>query len=253
MGSWTNLEREAERAPPGTAFVFGSGLGAIAERITPQAEASFASVPGLTATTVPGHRGRLVLGEWAGRSVLAISGRLHFYEGHSWEAALAPVRLAAKLGVRRLILTNAAGGIRDDLAPGVLMAVRAHLDWTRPGANGVIASLYSPGLCEQLQRAAERCGIQLHAGVYAAVLGPNYETPAEIQALRRVGADAVGMSTAREIETAAALGLECAAVSCITNRAAGLSAGVLTHEEVLANSRKQADRLADLLANFLTT
>jgi purine-nucleoside phosphorylase len=202
-------------------------------------------------TAIDGHEGRIVLGDWAGTRVLVYSGRNHFYEGHNWDCVLAPIRLAAQLGIKRLILTNAAGGIRDDLVPGTLMAIAQHLDWAQPrpweSSRAGTERLYSPGLREALRAAAKECDIGLRSGTYAAVLGPNYETPAEIRALRSLGADAVGMSTAREILAGFELGLECAAVSCITNRAAGLSANRLSHAEVLEMSRRQAERVGDVL------
>ena len=237
---------------PETAIVLGSGLGSVAERVRPYFSLPFAQLPPLAAATVEGHGGRVIVGEWADHPVLLFSGRLHFYEGHAWDRVLAPVRLAVACGVKRLILTNAAGGIRDDLVPGTLMAIRAHLDLTRPCRQPPSARTpYSARLLGLLAGAAAELGLELAEGTYAAVLGPNYETPAEIRAFRALHADAVGMSTAREIEAAAALGLECAAISCITNRAAGLSPTRLSHEEVLFHSRRQATRLGELLERIL--
>jgi purine-nucleoside phosphorylase len=216
----------------------------------------FAQVPGLSATSVAGHKGCLSMGEWAGRRVLVFEGRLHYYEGHSWEIVIRPIRVAADLGAKAAVLTNAAGGIADGLGPGSLLAVRDHLEWTRPywwrhpgpaGLGPPRPSPYSPRLLDLLGRAAGAIGGDLRQGVYAAVTGPCYETPAEIRALRTWGADAVGMSTAREVQAGCDAGLECAAVSCITNRAAGLSASPLNHEEVLATAAAQGERLADLL------
>src|SRR5262249_15117437 len=194
------------------------------------------------------------------RRVLLFEGRLHHYEGHSWESVTAPVRVAAGLGAPVMLFTNAAGGIHDALTPGSLMAIRDHIEWTRtdcwrlPGPGGPGAARpapYSARLLRQLAEAAQGIGLRLHQGTYAAVSGPCYETPAEIRALRAWGADAVGMSTAQEVQAACDLGLACAAVSCVTNRAAGLSAAPLDHEEVLATAAAQADRLADLLEAFL--
>jgi purine-nucleoside phosphorylase len=171
-----------------------------------------------------------------------------------------PILLAAELGAKFALLTNAAGGIRDDLAPGALMAIRDHLEWTRPtwwrhpGPGGLGAprpSPYSVALLEVLAQAAQEVGLALPRGTYAALTGPCYETPAEIRALRAWGADAVGMSTAREVQAGANAGLACAAISCITNRAAGLSAAPLNHEEVLANAATVADRLGELLERAL--
>jgi purine-nucleoside phosphorylase len=198
---------------------------------------------------VAGHGGRLTLGDWAGKRVLIFEGRLHYYEGHPWRIVTQAVQIAQFLGARNLLLTNAAGGIHDALAPGSLLAIRDHLEWTRPACwrSGPRPSPYSPRLLQVLTEAAGEIGFTLPRGVYAAVTGPCYETPAEIRALKIWGADAVGMSTAREIQAGCDLGMECAAVSCITNRAAGLSTTPINHEEVLTTAAAQSQRLADLL------
>jgi purine-nucleoside phosphorylase len=171
-----------------------------------------------------------------------------------------PAEIAAFVDARVLLLTNAAGGIRDDLVPGSLMAIRDHFEWTRgycwrrPGPGGVgpaRPSPYAARLLQLLQTATEDLEVAVHAGVYAAVTGPCYETPAEIRALRTCGADAVGMSTAREVDAAHAAGLECAAISCITNRAAGLGSGPINHEEVLSTASARCDQLARLIGRFL--
>jgi purine-nucleoside phosphorylase len=242
------------------AFVLGSGLGPVVRRLTNPASVPFAEVPGLPATAVVGHTGRLTLGSWAGHHVLVFEGRIHFYEGHSWDEVTIPVRTAHALGAPILVLTNAAGGIKERLTPGSLMAIRDHIEWTRancwrlpgPGALGPARpSPYTADLVQNLKQAAHDSGVELHEGVYAMVTGPCYETPAEIRALRAWGADAVGMSTAREIQAGHDLGMACAAISCITNAAAGLGSGTLNHEEVLATAAAQADRLAELLGRFL--
>jgi purine-nucleoside phosphorylase len=190
------------------------------------------------------------------KKVLVLEGRLHFYEGYSWEAVCRPMHVLHSLGIKLFIATNAAGGIHPSLGPGSLMAIRDHVDWTRPRCGLVDTpekpSAYSTRLIDLLQQAAATRGIALRSGRYAAVLGPNYETPAEIRALAKCGADAVGMSTAREIETACELGLECAGVSCITNRAAGIANGaVITHEEVLETAAATCEKLARLIEAFI--
>ncbi len=253
---------EAARATrPEVAFILGSGMGLVAQRIADRQAVPFAEVPGLAATSVVGHSGCLTLGTWAGKQVLVFEGRLHFYEGHPWRQVTRPIHTAAFLGARVLVLTNAAGGIHQSLGPGSLMAIRDHLEWTyqhwyrRPGPAGLgrrRASPYSQRLLGVMLSAAESLGMNLHQGIYAAVTGPCYETPAEIRALQAWGADAVGMSTAREVQTGHRLGLECAALSCITNRAAGLGDGPLNHDEVITTAAAQAERLADLLETFLT-
>jgi purine-nucleoside phosphorylase len=255
------LAQSSREQPPQAVFVLGSGMGPVARRVRVVHTVSFAEIPGLPAVSVHGHKGCLTLGEWAGRHVLVFEGRLHYYEGHSWETVTLPIRTAAALGARVAVLTNAAGGIGDALEPGSLMAITDHIEcsrrtwWRQPGPGGLgpaRPSPYSARLLECLHRGAAQAGVVLHQGVYAAVTGPCYETPAEIRALRAWGADAVGMSTAREIGAGHDAGLECAAVSCITNRAAGLSGQPLNHEEVLAMAATQAEQIAELLERFLT-
>jgi purine-nucleoside phosphorylase len=256
------LAAAADSAPPEVAVVLGSGMGPVAGRVWRICSVSFAEVPGLAASSVPGHSGRLSMGDWGGRRVLLFEGRLHRYEGHPWESVIRPAQVAHRLGARVLVLTNAAGGIHEALAPGSLMSLRDHIEWTRPycwrlPGPGVLGpprpSPYTARLRALLAQVARAKGISLHEGIYGAVTGPSYETPAEIRALRTWGADAVGMSTAREAQAAAELGIECAAVSCITNRAAGLSAGPINHEEVLATVAAQAERLAQLLQGFIAS
>lgn len=260
MSSFAALFEAARGTPPQVALVLGSGMSAVAEGLRPQMSVPFGEIPGLSATSVVGHKGCLTLGEWAGKRVLLFEGRLHFYEGHSWENVVLPTRIAASLGVKVLLQTNAAGGIHDALGPGSLMALRDHIEWTRPycwrepgpGALGPArASPYSPRLLDLLEKAAMELGISLQRGVYGAVTGPCYETPAEVRALKTWGADAAGMSTARESQMGYELGLECAAISLITNKAAGLSAAPLDHKEVLTTAAAQAERLVRLIDRFL--
>jgi purine-nucleoside phosphorylase len=250
---------QARQRPPQIALVLGSGLGGLAERIDTLASVPFMMVPGLEEPTVAGHKGTLRLGTWAKKSVLLFSGRLHFYEGHPWRRVMHPVHIAREMGVEILILTNATGGIRDDLVPGSLMLMEDHIEWTLPnywrlpGPGGLGPSRPSPydaELRRLLQASAQALGFSLPSGIYAQVTGPCYETCAEIRALKSLGADAVGMSTAREIQVASDLGLRCAAISCITNRAAGLGDGKIHHGEVIANASAPCDRLALLLEHF---
>jgi purine-nucleoside phosphorylase len=249
------LAAAAARLRPEVAVVLGSGLSPIARRSRLVESFPFSEIPGLATPTVDHHPGKLSLGSWAGRRVLVFEGRLHYYEGHPWRRVEAPVRIAAELGARLLLLTNAAGGIRDDLSPGSLMAIRDHIEWNRPycwRTEAEQTSPYSPALVRLLIEAGRECDVTVSEGVYAAVTGPNYETPAEIRALRAWGADAVGMSTTREALQAAELGLACAALSCITNRAAGLSGGPINHQEVVTTAAAQAERLGDLIEAFLS-
>ncbi len=235
---------------PRLAVVLGSGLGAVPHRFAGLASVPFADVPGLVAPSVHGHSGRIDLGLCDGQPVLVFRGRLHFYEGHPWDQVAGLVRAAADLGANALLLTNAAGGIHDSLWPGDLMVLNGHLFLQRPDrmVNGPVEKPYSARLTETIQDIERANGRPLLAGVYAAVTGPCYETPAEIRALRSMGADAVGMSTAYEAVTAAGLGLEVAAISCITNKAAGLTAGTLDHAEVLAIASRPAERISEIVA-----
>jgi inosine/guanosine/xanthosine phosphorylase family protein len=244
----------AQQRRPRLALILGSGLGALADRLHDVHELPFHRVPDLDQPTIPGHRGSLLLGECAGRAVLVFAGRLHAYEGHPWRRVLRPVHVARELGAEMLLVTNAAGGIRADLNPGDVMAIHDHLDWTRPDGWKPAPprpSPYAPLLLAHLRQAATRLGMALPDGVYAQVTGPSYETRAEIRALRAAGADAVGMSTVREVEAGCAQGLECAALSCITNKAAGLGTGPVHHEEVLATASASRAALTALVEAFL--
>jgi purine-nucleoside phosphorylase len=246
--------------PPHAALILGSGMSDLAGRCEILGRVGYGEVPGMTATSVAGHRGSLALGVWAGRRVLFFEGRLHRYEGHSWESVVQPVRIAHQLGAPVLFLTNAAGGINNALNAGSLLAIRDHIEWTWPGCwnrpgpgglGGERPSPYDAGLVKLLQHSARSLEIELPAGIYAALTGPCYETKAEIRALENWGADAVGMSTAREIQLGHDLGMRCVALSCITNKAAGLSDGPINHEEVLTSAKAQAQRLSDLIEGFL--
>lgn len=253
--------RETVLAEPAKiALVLGSGLSSVADHVRPLRSIPFTEIPTLAKTSVAGHKGRLTFGVWSGVRVLLFEGRLHYYEGHAWENVVSPVRIAAQLGVQTLLLTNAAGGIHPALGPGAFMPIRDHIEWTRaycwrhPGPGSLAAtrpSPYSSKLLQVLIRAAADLRIDVHPGVYAAVTGPSYETPAEIRALKAWGADAVGMSTAREIQAGCDLGVECGAISCITNLAAGLAGAPLSHEDVLHTAAAQRASLVELLGKVI--
>jgi purine-nucleoside phosphorylase len=255
---------EASRANPArlVALVLGSGMGPVTGRITQRTAVAFGDVPGLVPPTVAGHKGQIILGDLAGRPVLAFTGRLHYYEGHPWAKVVRPIEVAAELGAKVLVLTNASGGINEALDPGSLMALTDHIEWNRPnywkhpgpgGLGGERPSPYSVRLVDELEHAARNAGVTLYRGVYLCVTGPSYETPAEIRAMREIGADAVGMSTTREALRGAELGMEVAAISCIANRAAGLSGGPLSHKEVLEVVAAASANLAHLLAAFVAS
>ena len=241
---------------PEWGLVLGSGLGPFVEAIETEASVPFSEIPGLPESRVPGHAGRFVLGRVAGRRVLIAQGRVHLYEGRTAREVTAFVRFMAACGARRLILTNAAGTLNRAFAPGTWMLLRDHLNLTGTspllgGANFIdMSEVYSAKLRAHFSAKAKGQGMPLHEGVYASLLGPQYETPAEIRMLRVLGADAVGMSTALEAIQARALGLEVAAFSCLTNWAAGMQA-TLDHGEVLAVGKQAGATLARLLVSAL--
>lgn len=229
---------------PKVGIVLGSGLGGLAQAVEGATVIPFGAVPGMPEPTVAGHHGEFLAGTVAGVPVLLQRGRLHLYEGHPPEVAVLPIRLMAGVGVRTLIVTNAAGGIARTMVPPTLMLIADHVNlmFRSPLAGASVggeerfpdmSAPYDPALRAIARQVAARAGIVLHEGVYAAVLGPSFETPAEIRMLERIGADAVGMSTVPEVITARARGLSVLGVSSITNAAAGLSAAPLDHEEVL--------------------
>jgi len=244
------------------AVVLGSGFGSLLQSVKVERSWPYEALPGLRAPGAPGHTGRLLLATLEGEPAILFAGRLHYYEGCSWEQVVFPARWAAALGVEVLLLTCAAGGIHPELRPGVFMGLRDHINLM--GDNPLRGALVGGGPCfldlsrlydaelrRKLRRAAEIERIPYREGVYAAVAGPAYETPAEILAFRALGADAVGMSVVPEAITARALGLRVAAVACVTNPAAGLAPGPLSHEEVLAAGRRAAEGARRFVRRFV--
>lgn len=245
-------------SPPALAVVLGSGFGAVLAAAQTEATLDFADLPGFIAPSVPGHRGRLLVGRLGGAPVILLAGRAHFYEGHPMAEVVFPIRVLAELGIRVLLLTNAAGGIRPDLAPGDLVMLTDHLNCmganplrgeSGPGRFVDLSEVYDARLRERLRQAAASENFALKEGIYAAVSGPSYETPAEVRALAALGADLVGMSTVPEAITARARGLQVAGLSCVTNRAAGLG-GRISHKEVLETGRRVAPIAQRLLVRF---
>ncbi|CAN5172554.1 purine-nucleoside phosphorylase [soil metagenome] len=248
------------------AVVLGSGLGSFVERIGVVAELGFGEVAGLPVSTVPGHAGRFVLGRIGGRPILVAQGRVHLYEGHPARDVAAGVRFLARCGVRRIVLTNAAGSANPDFEPGTWMQIADHLNLSgqSPFSGGPdfhdMSAVYSAAWRAEIAAVAGARGMTLHEGVYACVPGPQYETPAEVRMLRRLGADAVGMSTVHEAMQARALGIEVAGFSCLTNWGAGMGtlggaaldqAPALEHAEVLEAGRAAAGELVGLLEAVL--
>ena len=248
---------------PDVCIVLGSGLGDFADRVEQARSLSYAEIPGFAPTSVAGHKGRLVLGSIGDRQVAVLQGRFHYYEGHPIQQVVLPIRAMRALGVRTLLLTNAAGGINEGFTPGDLMMITDHINFS--GVNCLrgpneddlgprfpdMSHAYSPALQEKLRAAARQSGVPLQEGVYAYMTGPSFETPAEIRALRALGADAVGMSTVHEAVAAVHCGMETAAVSCVTNMAAGILNQAITHEEVFETSRKARERFEALVTGFL--
>lgn len=234
---------------PDAGIVLGSGLGGLADRVGEAIRVGYRDIPGFPVPTVPGHGGELVGGLLGGRTVLVQSGRFHVYEGHDAATCALPVRVFAELGVSVLIVTNAAGGIRRTFSPGTLMLIADHMNLTfrNPLMGAVLhgeqrfpdmSDPYDRGLRARAVAVGRERGIALESGVYAGVLGPSYETPAEIRMLERLGADAVGMSTVIEVIAARARGLRCLGIATITNAAAGIGAASLSHNEVMAAAER---------------
>jgi inosine/guanosine/xanthosine phosphorylase family protein len=260
----TKAIRERFPGPfPKTALILGSGLGGFGERLSLDAAIPYAEIPGFPVSTVAGHAGQLLIGKAGSTPVVCMQGRMHFYEGYPAQALAVPIRTLKALGADTLVITNAAGGLRADLTPGSLMMVTDHINLSGvnplTGANDDeigprfvdMTEAYDPELRARLERAAADEGIALKSGVYVQVAGPNFETPAEIRMLITLGADAVGMSTVPECLAARHCGMRVAAVSVITNLAAGLSPEPLSHEETMREAAKAGQNLSRLLLRFL--
>ena len=247
---------------PTVAIVLGSGLGALADRIADPIRIPYRDIPGFHAPTVPGHQGELVVGDLGGKTVIGQSGRFHMYEGYPADVAALPLRAFASLGVRTLVITNAAGGVRQSFGAGTIMVISDHLNLT--GHNPLVgpvrggearfpdmSAAYDPDLRATAKRIAATLGIPVEEGVYAGLLGPSYETPAEIRLLQHLGADAVGMSTVVEVIAARTLGLRCLGISIITNPAAGISPTPLAHAEVMETAAQSGTAVARLIESTL--
>ncbi len=250
-------------AVPDVAIVLGSGLGHLASRLEGARRIPYSAIPHFPATTVVGHQGELVFGTLGGRPLLVQSGRFHLYEGHAPETVALPVRVMGALGVRTLLLTNAAGGIRRTFARGALMMIADHVNLTfrnpligpvLPGEERFpdMSSPYDGALRSLAREVASSRKIALEEGVYIQVLGPSYETPAEVRMAERLGADAVGMSTAVEVVVARARGMRCLAFSTITNPAAGTTAQRLDHAEVMEVAARVSGDLERLVEGVVT-
>lgn len=256
------VSKALKGAQPTCGLILGSGWSEVVEAFDVKKVIPYEKIPGLGKTGVVGHVGRLVLAESSGVSTLIFQGRRHFYEGVGWTPIALPVYLMKRLGVKRVLVTNAAGGVRSDLLPGTLMVIRDHINML--GANPLIGAhdpfwgerfpdqtrIYKEDLSKLLHKAGRAVKNKLAEGVYLADSGPTYETPAEIQAFKKMGADAVGMSTVPEATLANAAGLRVAGLSCITNCAAGITGNALTHEEVTETTRNTMSRMKALIIQY---
>lgn len=249
---------------PAIGLILGSGLGNYADTLEDPVRIPYADIPGFPQPTVAGHSGAFVFGRRAGKEVVVLQGRLHYYEGFTQQELTLPVRVLAAIGVKQLVLTNAAGGVNRDYQPGDLMLISDHINFS--GANPLIGpnseafgprfpdvtDLYTASLRNAIKASAARAGLPLREGVYMMFTGPNYETPAEVRMAGILGADAVGMSTVPEALVAGHCGMDVVGVSCITNMAAGVLEGRLDHSEVLETAARVHDRFHSLVDLILT-
>ena len=244
---------------PKVGLVLGSGLGAFAEELSFATKIPYGKIPGFPRSTVEGHAGRLVIGKLGNVSVAAMQGRVHLYEGYSAKDVVFPMRVLGRLGIRAAILTNAAGAINVEYSQGALVVIRDHINLQ--GTNPLIgphderfgvrfpdmSQAYAKAYREIAQREAKRLGMAIYEGVYAALAGPSFETPAEIRYLKTIGADLVGMSTVPEVIVARQMGIRVLGISCVTNMAAGILDQPLTHEEVMVTGERVKGQFVALL------
>ena len=248
---------------PKIGLVLGSGLGSFADSLTDAARIHYADIPSFPQSTAIGHAGRMVVGNAGSVAVAAMQGRVHLYEGYSVQEVVFPIRVFARMGIGSVILTNAAGGINRSYAQGVLVLIRDHINLQ--GANPLVGpnddrfGVRFPDMTQAYSRAyreiacteAQKLGISLHEGVYVALAGPSYETPAEIEYLRRIGGDLVGMSTVAEVIAARHMGLNVLAISCVTNMAAGILDQPLSHAEVMETGERVKHTFEALLRGVI--
>jgi purine-nucleoside phosphorylase len=257
-----SVARQLAGFEPRVAIVLGSGLGSFADQVRDGRRIPYASIPGFPPAGVAGHKGELVVGTLARVPVVVQNGRFHLYEGHAPSVAALPARMFYRLCVTTVIFTNAAGGVRPGLRPGTLMLIADHINLTSrnpltgPVEGGEerfpdLSDPYDHALLALARDTAREARIALEEGIYAGLLGPSYETPAEIRMLQRLGVDAVGMSTVSEVITARALGMSCLGFSMITNVAAGLSSEKVSHEEVLVMGQRGARQMAVVIERVI--
>lgn len=244
---------------PAVGLILGSGLGDLAEEIEDAVKLKYEDIPHFPVSTVPGHAGQLVIGQLHGRSVVAMQGRFHFYEGYSMQEVTFPVRVMKGLGVETLVVTNACGGMNNHFHPGDLMIIQDHLNMT--GANPLIGSndetlgprfpdmsrAYDPELIDVVEKSAQHLEISVQKGVYAGISGPSFMTPAELTMLRNLGGDAVGMSTVPEVIVASHTGIRVLGIACVTDMAIGEELEPLSHEQVVAVAGQTKPRFIKLV------
>lgn len=255
-------ERIGDRRPT-VGLILGSGLGGFADQLEDAVRVPYGELPGFPVSTVVGHAGTLVIGGMSGLTCVAMQGRVHYYEGHSAATVAFPARVLVALGARTLVVTNAAGGVNRDFEPGTLMLIRDHLnllgDNPLRGENDDrlgprfpdMTTAYPAALRELAREAAAELNVTLAEGVYASMSGPTYETPAEVRMLTTLGADATGMSTVPEVIVANHMGARVLGISCITNKAAGITGEALSHEEVTETATRIRDTFQSLLRGIL--
>lgn len=255
--------RNITEGTPEIAIILGSGLGRLADFIEGRQEISYEEIPNFPATTVAGHEGKLIFGRLGGRYVVAMKGRFHYYEGHDMGVVIYPIRVFGMMGIKNLMVTNAAGGVNTDFKPGDLMLIKDHIGFFAENPlRGVnlddlgprfpdMSAAYDRSLQKLAMVCAERVGIDLKNGVYSYCKGPSFESPAEIKALRILGADAVGMSTVPEVIVARHMGMRVLGISCITNMAAGILDQPLTHEEVMETGKSVEKKFSSLVREIV--
>lgn len=257
------LQSALKGRQPQVALILGSGLGAVADALSDQLVIDYRAIEGFPQSTVAGHRGRMIVGKIGKKEVLCLQGRFHLYEGYAPQIIAEVIRCLKFIGIREIIVTNAAGSLNPDFAPGSLMLINDHINFSgrNPlvGANDETAgprfpsmeNAYNGELRQKMEKVAARLGIKLPQGVYLMVLGPNFETAAEIRAFRVLGADAVGMSTVPEVIAAVHAGIKVVAISAITNYGTGMQQTPLSHGETMDNAGKATADLTKLIINYI--
>jgi purine-nucleoside phosphorylase len=255
--------RSQSQVKPKIGIILGSGLGSFVQHVKVDAQIPFNQIPHFVSTSVEGHQGNLILGTLGKHSIVILQGRLHFYEGHSMDTVVYPTRTMAMLGIETLLLTNSAGGFGETMQAGDFMIIEDHINLmgTNPLMGPNLKQLgprfpdmteaYDRKLIEMMESTFNEMSLRYHKGIYCGVTGPTYETPAEVRYLKTIGGKAVGMSTVPESIAANHLGLRVAALSCITNLAAGFSRNKLSHQEVTDTAKKVETQFIDFLKNLL--